>query len=386
MEKEKGLEKKFINNLPCGKDVDNLKPLAYNPVYPPTREMWEKTEGKMSVIERILKCVVFLGRVSDPEGFNPRFVPYGTGFLCAIFHQEGSIRDEDKWFDYIITCKHILDEIAGDTVWVRLNLKEGGSRNIPTFKKLWVFDPKNDIAVLSDKIGELFNVCRIIEKDVVTKAVLGDHKWSHGGKIMPAVDTILVGLFTSHYGLDYNIPIVRIGTIAAMPDDLIETPTGYVKAYLIETRSIGGLSGSPVFLSDEFKWLFLGMMRARFNIKDPTDVVRAAIRNDEELKKDIAQLSPKLQKVIVGLMEKYFLVDDINTGIGIVIPAEVIMNFINQPVFVAQREETVKELKKKSPYRDSAAIPALEENPQHKEDFNSLVSAAAKKKPPADKT
>jgi len=362
-----------------------MEALEYNPVYPPTREMWEKTEGKMSVIERILKCVVFIGRVSDPEGFNPQFVPYGTGFLCAIFHEEGSIRDADKWFDYIITCKHVIDTIIGDTVWVRLNLKEGGSRNIPTPKISWVFDSENDIAVLSGKIGELFDVCHIIEREIVTKAVIGKHKWING-EILPSADTILVGLFTSHHGLEHNIPIVRIGNIAAMPDDLINTPTGYVKAYLIETRSIGGLSGSPVFLSPTFKWLFLGMMRGRLNTKDPTDVVRAAIMNNEELKKDIEKLSPELQKVILGLMEKHFLVDDINTGIGIVIPAELIFDFINQhPAFKTQREETVKDLKKKSPYRDSAAI-SPDKNPQHKEDFNSLVNAAAKKKPQADET
>lgn len=362
-----------------------MEALAYNPVYPPTREMWERTEGKMSVIERILKCVVFLGRVSDPKGFDPQFVPHGTGFLYAIFYEEGSIKDEDKWFDYIITCKHVIDEINGDTVWVRLNLKEGGSRNIPIPKTSWVFDPENDIAVLCRKIGELFDVCRIIEKDVVTKTVLEDDTWSHGCKIIPATDTILVGLFTSHYGLKHNIPIVRIGTIAAMPDDLIHTDTGYVKAYLLETRSIGGLSGSPVFLSSAFKWLFLGMMRGRLNTKDPSDVVHAEIMDDKELKKNIEQLSPELQKTILGLMQKHFLLDDINTGIGIVIPAYVIMNFINQSAFVAQREETVKELKKKSPYRNSAAIPKPE-NPQHKEDFNSLLAAAVKKKQPSDET
>jgi hypothetical protein len=59
------------------------------------------------------------------------------------------------------------------------------------------------------------------------------------------------------------------------------------------------------------------------------------------------------------------------------------MNVINQPILVSQREKTVEQLKKKSHYRPTAAIPDTE-NPQHKEDFNSLVSAAAKKKPQDD--
>jgi hypothetical protein len=85
--------------------------------------------------------------------------------------------------------------------------------------------------------------------------------------------------------------------------------------------------------------------------------------------------------------------DAINTGIGIIIPAQMILDFINQPAFVTQREETVKELKKKTHFRPSAATPSIgnkaitfPDNPQHKEDFNSLLFAALKKKPQADET
>ena len=64
------------------------------------------------------------------------------------------------------------------------------------------------------------------------------------------------------------------------------------------------------------------------------------------------------------------------------VPAKVIFDFIKS-AFITQREETVKELKKKTHYRPCAATPKSD-NPQHKEDFNSLVSAAAKKKPQDD--
>ena len=45
-----------------------------------------------------------------------------------------------------------------------------------------------------------------------------------------------------------NLPIVRLGAIAAMPGEYIKTDWGCLRAYLIEARSIGGLSGSPVFI------------------------------------------------------------------------------------------------------------------------------------------
>lgn len=65
-----------------------------------------------------------------------------------------------------------------------------------------------------------------------------------------AGDEVLVtGLFANHIGKRRNIPIVRCGNIAAMPEELVETDLGPMDAFLIEARSIGGLSGSPVFVS-----------------------------------------------------------------------------------------------------------------------------------------
>lgn len=354
-----------------------MRPLEYNPVYPPHRYMRGKTEEQMPLIKRVLKCVVFIGVVSDPGGFNPTFVPYGTGFLITLFY-------EDFPFDYIITCKHVIDLIDSDKVYVRLNLKEGGSKSVSVNKELWVLNTENDIAVLSQKVGELFDWRPIFKQDIITKDVIENWSQNHSS-ILVGEESFLVGLFTNHYGREHNIPIIRRGNIAAMPDDVVFTGSGYVKAYLIETRSIGGLSGSPVFLS-KFNPGFLGMMRGRLNTQDPNDVVRSEIADDKELKEIIERLPPDFKKAFLSLMEKRFLLDDINTGIGIVTPAEVIFDFINQPAFVTQREETVKELKKKSHYRDSAATPLSADNPQHKEDFTSLLTAAVKKKPPDDET
>jgi hypothetical protein len=311
----------------------------------------------MPLIDRALKCVVFIGGVSDPGGFSPTFVPYGTGFVFSVFHEE--IR-----FDYIVTCHHVINSIPGDNIWIRLNLKDGKSTSVAVPKNSWLFDPKQDIAVLSQEIGELADVLHIIDKDVLTKEVLKDLS-EHYRPVVPTELTFLVGLFTSHYGTMHNIPIARMGNIAAMPDDLVFTDTGYIRAYLIETRSIGGLSGSPVFLSrvsylpvteDALAILFFGMMRGRLNTQDANDVV--------------AGDSPA---------------DTINSGIGVVVPSEDIMKFINKPEFVDQREKTVQQLKKKSHFRPTVAIPKTD-NPRHKEDFNSLLTAAAKKKPPVDET
>jgi hypothetical protein len=50
-----------------------------------------------------------------------------------------------------------------------------------------------------------------------------------------------------HTGDLKNVPIVRVGNLASYPSEQIQTRAfGRMEAYLIEARSIGGLSGSPV--------------------------------------------------------------------------------------------------------------------------------------------
>lgn len=66
----------------------------------------------------------------------------------------------------------------------------------------------------------------------------------------PGDEVFLPGLFVNHYGAQRNEPIVRLGNIAAMPAEPVRTKMlGAIDAYLIEARSVGGLSGSPVFLN-----------------------------------------------------------------------------------------------------------------------------------------
>src|SRR5208282_1267375 len=63
-------------------------------------------------------------------------------------------------------------------------------------------------------------------------------------------DTVLVGRLIGHDGKLRNVPTIRAGIIAQMPDfdNPVETEVGAQEAYLVETRPISGYSGSPVFV------------------------------------------------------------------------------------------------------------------------------------------
>ena len=67
--------------------------------------------------------------------------------------------------------------------------------------------------------------------------------------IMLGAEIAIVGFFRSHYGKNKNVPIIRAGNISALLGEPIFTKyAGYIQGYLIEARSIAGLSGSPVFV------------------------------------------------------------------------------------------------------------------------------------------
>src|ERR1700686_519998 len=83
----------------------------------------------MDLAVRTQKCVVFIG-VRDPT--SGVFAPLGTGFLVTK-------DDEQIRFQHIITARHVIDEIALDTVWIRVNKVEGGSQLLPTKKSNWYF-------------------------------------------------------------------------------------------------------------------------------------------------------------------------------------------------------------------------------------------------------
>jgi hypothetical protein len=142
-----------------------------------------------------------------------------------------------------------------------------------------------------------------------TKDIFREHEVDLGEEV------VVSGLFQHHFGAKRNIPIVRVGNLAALNEEKVATKSfGEIDAYLIEVRSIGGLSGSPVFLN-------LGTIR----------LVEGQVRHSAA-KKPIIYL--------LGLIHGHFnavpdelderddpdaLYEAINAGIAIVVPIESIL-------------------------------------------------------------
>jgi hypothetical protein len=162
----------------------------------------------------------------------------------------------------LVTASHTLENLRRkkiSTVRIRVNLRKGEAQWIPGISiDRWKEHPDHAVDVSILKLG--------IHEDwdhegwpttafVTPESSEQDHK-----EIELGDEVFSVGLFWPHKGTARNIPVVRIGNIAAQRDERVETTQNVLSdVYLMESRSVGGLSGAPVFID---------ILRARLTGKD----------------------------------------------------------------------------------------------------------------------
>jgi hypothetical protein len=315
----------------------------------------------MYIEDVIRQCVLFLGNKDEKTG---RFIPRATAFVVSII--EG-----DVGFRYVVTAEHAISGFAekGWEIYLRGNLTTGGVREDNWAKAHWHFHPdigSTDVAVatIDFQPDEEFKniVLRSPEPD---RGIPATSEFMKTNRLGVGDEVFIVGLFKSHHGQKRNVPIVRIGNLAMLRGEPVHTEhCGYTDAYLVEARSIAGLSGSPVFIhwplpfqpgASQFR--FLGLMHGHFDI---------ANLNEDTVVDSESQVS-----------------GGINTGIGVVIPVEKILETLDQPELVELRKKAVIEHRKRGAVADFAKDdpPANDANPNHLKDFTRLVDVAARKKP-----
>jgi hypothetical protein len=91
----------------------------------------------MRIDDKVRKTVVFVGQAS-----GSLFTAIGTAFIGLTFIN-------DAGFQQLITAKHVIDRIAGDIVYVRVNRQDGRAQIIETEKAMWHSHPDKrlDISV-----------------------------------------------------------------------------------------------------------------------------------------------------------------------------------------------------------------------------------------------
>jgi len=280
----------------------------------------------MQIPSDVIKCVVFFLYRSK---IDEKLTLAGTGFLLTL-------ESEIATFNYLVTAKHVIIAINNESidrkVIIRINDKKGGFQLIDIDSNDWRYHPSDtsvDIAVLGWAPPLELDYLRIPIPMLATEEIIEKNHIGAGD------ETFTVGLFVGRFGKMQNIPIVRAGNIASMNKEKVETRHfGSMEAYLVEARSIGGLSGSPVFVhlggirdgkvASGGIFYLLGLNEGHWKIKSP----------------DI--------EMAVGIEFKDAFDDsgEINMGIAIVVPAIKILEIINQPNWQKERDAELEKYKR----------------------------------------
>jgi hypothetical protein len=276
----------------------------------------------MRIKDLILKSVGYVAEVVGQSSEGDEYEHAGTGFFVSV----PSTVAQGQTYSYFATAKHVAVSLQGRMVSFFANGKDGKRAEILSLVPVWFMHPETDLAVAA--LGDVSNldIVFVSVNLFATEAVISERDIGVGD------DVFIVGLFAFAPGQESNMPIVRFGNISMIPLDKIYIDMGsqskFVNAYLIEARSIGGLSGSPVFvrptgyivdeeagvkisgLSDRVPYL-LGMMHGHWDIKESE-------------------------------INKYGCIHDsqrgVNVGIGIVIPAYSILELLNDPELATMRQ------------------------------------------------
>jgi hypothetical protein len=341
-------------------------------------------EARMQIDPGILNTVGFIGEPTG-QGFDAR----GTCFLLRVV-------DEAEAFTYLITARHLVRPIkfrketcpTTDPIYVRLPAEGGGTFVIPMTRGDWIPHKDNHVdlcvAEFDPRKWEAEKKLQITTLEYPSIAI-DDQRATHFGFGIGS-GIFIPSVFVGHEGELNNTPVVRLGNVAAMPAPIRRgSPTR--PAYLIETHSIGGASGAPVFFHiDPFK--NFGRSELPRDLTDPK-----------------TKISPYLLiGVLIGAHSGSYLADfverddeeqiislnpDFNAGISIVVPIPVVIEILDQDEPRGRREAALESIGRRTGYRETSARSApstTADNPSHKEDFTALVSAAAKKRPQGGQT
>jgi hypothetical protein len=290
----------------------------------------------MQLFPQILNTVAFIGLPGECG-----FIALGTCFFVEF-------TQADLDFLYVVTCRHLVKTL--DKSYIRVNRKNLPPVEIEFKKDDWIShsDNKVDISIAPWNKKEFDADDSLLVSPIGLKAALDKNIIQYAamsigdGLFMPS-------LFVGRVGDQKNIPVMRIANLAAMADEPVWGGSPMRPAYLIETRSLGGTSGSPVFLNVHPERI-------------PGRTSNAPITKDDGSYSVPYLLIGIFQGIHSGQYKDDFVIDeaadrvlpqdvDFNAGIGIVLPVSQIIETIEQPSLSQPRLATIEKKHRQSGYR-----------------------------------
>jgi hypothetical protein len=199
----------------------------------------------MRVDHDLLQCAVFLS-TGEPE----HLTHHATAFLMV-----------HKGATYLVTAKHVAEELGDSAFYVRFNRSDGVAGLLPIDFAMeaeelfrWFAHPKStvDVAILPFPVD-------LTSQGVVAVALNSEMTVRLERPMSDAGCGDMchvIGLFAARAGKVRNAAVVHTGHIAAMCDskELVELLHKHrsieLEGYLVEISNLSGLSGAPVFVRE----------------------------------------------------------------------------------------------------------------------------------------
>lgn len=337
--------------------------------------------GMPKIDPEVLNCVFYLYESREDAEKGMQFG--GTGFFVGVPSER--FQQYNHIYVYRITNWHVA--LEGGCSVIRYHTPDGQIRIIELAPTDWDFPARKDDIAISPEL-DIDNVTVIPISMFASDQIIKERDIGVGD------DVFMVGRFIDYDGSETKMPTVRFGNISLMPAP-IKQPTGFIgESYCLDMRSRSGYSGSPVFV-----------------FRTPTSNLDEIMRTEQKVffssKKAMVyllgihwgQFREKCEIVSdkeISLAEKHNFITEgsyikVLSGMTCVIPCQKILDLMNMASLKEQRK--IRDDNMEQYYQEHGFPPEPEiakrsipdtANPQHKEDFNSLVSAAAKKKPQDD--
>lgn len=265
----------------------------------------------MKVPDEVRKCVCFIGFENK---ITSSVSLVGTGFFFGLLNEDQNAVK----LSYVVTARHVIEGLTKrgiDRILLILNGKATSEKNryiVSSRPADWYIPNHNaDICFAECGIPDFCDHIVFPDNLCINDDIIAENEIGLGDEVF------ITGLFTHHAGKSKNIPIVRIGNLAAGKEEKIQTKEyGEIDAYLIECRSIGGLSGSPVFLNlgnvrvlggnlkfmqgSHSRFYLLGLVHGHFDTRINSDDVKSDTLSEARINTGIAIVTPieELFKVI----------------------------------------------------------------------------------------
>jgi hypothetical protein len=349
----------------------------------------------MQVTDHHFKTVAFLCFDIERDPGVVERTPVGSAFFVLV--QE----EPDIALGYVVTARHCIEGAAGRPIYLRVNVA-GSFDDIETTPDQWICHDSADVAIapfLASRPGgynlNALGLNEFVDSDyrfqtegaTWTGVTTGNLTPTNFIGVQAGHEVFFVGLFVQHYGNKENLPVARFGQIARMPVEPVwfERPDGtYAEqlAYLVECRSWGGFSGSPVY------WRHPSVLLVPLNLPPdaPYDVQKLSKNGRILIQSPDAEVSALLglvsghfdikQKAMVEGDIQGSITTAINSGIAVVTPAEAIRELLMREDVVEERKEVAKVDKPKGVITQDAAADGSVSREQF---LNDLTRATARR-------